>query len=84
MDKTVPPLEMVADFLTVQEAADLVGMHPITVRRAIRKGELDAHTPRNRNPRQLGGGGYRIARVELVRWYQGKPKETPVGDSKPG
>lgn len=65
--------DAVSSVLTVAEAAELVGVHHNTIRRAIKNGELAAHMPLGRDPRRAGNFGYRIARAELLRWYAGQP-----------
>lgn len=84
MDDAAPPFDP-AQYVGITEGAELVGMSPTTVRRAVRSGELEAHRPLGRAPRSLGGLGYRIALTELWRWYRGqpKPKEAPDAGPKP-
>jgi excisionase family DNA binding protein len=58
------------DFLTVAEAADLLGVKHQTIRRKIRAGELPAV--------QLGGRGshIRVPRAALERWLWSGGTET--------
>lgn len=49
--------------LTTGEAADICGVHAETIRRAIRKGDLQAAKL---------GGEWRISRADLEEWYQSK------------
>lgn len=53
------PTRPAPDMLSPQEAADLLGLHPRTVLRAIAAGELQATKVRNR---------WRITRAELEQW----------------
>lgn len=65
-------LELVADLLSVSEAAEVVLVSTQTIRAAIRKGELEAFIPRGRQPKKAGPGmGYRIAKSDLQAWYFG-------------
>jgi excisionase family DNA binding protein len=56
--------------LSVAEAAKLLGLHPMTVRRKIRAGQLPAV--------QLGGSGtaIRIPAGELDAWLESEPERT--------
>ena len=55
---------MNSEWLTVAEVAALLRLHPETIRRFLRRGELVGH--------DFGGrGGYRIRRVDLDRFIEG-------------
>lgn len=59
--------------MDLRAAANAVEMHPMTLRQAIRKGELEAFIPRGRVPLRAGPGqGYRITRESLTKWYFGQ------------
>jgi excisionase family DNA binding protein len=61
--------------LTIQEAADLLGLHRETVRRAIRTGELKAT--------RLGYRTVRITKADLQAWFMskgGRPLFTGTGE----
>ena len=56
--------------MTLAEAAKAVEMSVPVVRKAIRRGELEAFIPRGREPLRAGRGqGYRITRDALTRYY---------------
>ena len=57
------------ELLTVKEVATRLGLHPMTVRRKIREGELRAV--------RLGGKGssVRVDAAELERWVYHDPTE---------
>jgi excisionase family DNA binding protein len=57
--------------LTVQEVADLLGVHPMTVRKRIRRGEIPGAV-------QLGSKGtaVRVIAAELHAWLEA-PLEAP-------
>lgn len=60
---------------SITEAARLLGLTPQTIRKAIRKGEIEAFIIGNREPLKSGRGmGYRITRAALQSWYFGKTK----------
>lgn len=67
MVRPVPIDEIVAggNIFTVEELSALVRLAPITIRRAIRAGELRAAN---------GGGksGYRITRADISSWWRGR------------
>lgn len=68
-------LDDIPDLMDIIEAADIVGMHPLTIRRAIYSGELEATIPRGRAPLRAGRSqGYRITRAALQRWYFNEPE----------
>lgn len=68
---------MSSDWLTVAEVAAHLRLHPETVRRLLRRGELVGHN--------FGGrGGYRISRVELDRYIQSLGKQPPPRGRKRG
>jgi excisionase family DNA binding protein len=71
-------LDVMVEALTVQQAADAVRVHPKTIYRAIRLGELQAQTVRGRDPRRSGRGlGYRILRSDLKAWFMGEAAVAP-------
>lgn len=55
--------------LTVTEVADRLGLHPMTVHRKIKRGEIPAV--------QLGGPGtsIRVSLYELEAWLESRPRE---------
>lgn len=57
------PGEASREALTTGEAAGICGVHAETIRRAIRKGDLQAAKL---------GGEWRISRADLEEWYQSK------------
>lgn len=59
--------------LSLREAALAVKMTVPTLRKAIKRGELDAFIPRGRDPLRAGPRlGYRIKREKLAEWYFGQ------------
>jgi excisionase family DNA binding protein len=58
------PAEPAPDMLSPQEAADVLGLHPRTVLRAIAAGELQGTKVRNR---------WRITRAALEQWLSRDP-----------
>jgi hypothetical protein len=73
-----PPIDLddIPELMDLEEAATAVLMHPMTLRKAIRLGELEASIPRGREPLKAGRGqGYRITRAALSSWYFNTPKE---------
>ena len=60
--------EISHSWVTIVEAAQLVGMHPESIRRAIRTGELEAA--------RLGHRTYRIEKTALDAWWQSKGGRT--------
>jgi len=50
------------DIYTISEAAEFFGVHPETIRRAIRKKLLNAA--------KLGGKDYRISKHDLIEYYE--------------
>jgi len=68
-----PPIED-GEYLSLKEAAKLIGVHQATIREAVKSGELPSFIPRGRAPLRAGPGhGYRIKRQDLQEWYFGKP-----------
>lgn len=62
------------DFMTLQEAADLVRVHHTTLRKAIHAGLLPASMPNGRS--------YRITREGIQQWLENtstKPKSKKKG-----
>lgn len=60
---------------TVDELAEVTGLHPDSIRRLIREGTLRAVKP-------LGLRGYRVRGEDAARYLQGLPPVAPV-ESKP-
>jgi hypothetical protein len=59
-------------YVTLVEAAGLVGYTPDAIREAIRSGRLVAFIPGGRTPLNTGRGkGYRITRANLEAFYFG-------------
>jgi len=56
----------------VTEAAAKLSMDHRVIRNAIKRGELEALIPTDRDPRRTGRLGYRIPIPALRRWYFGK------------
>jgi len=73
--RPVPVAELIAGgrvTLTVPELATLTGLHQLTIRRAIARGELKA----------ANGGGrsqYRISRADAESWWRGRGGGTLLG-----
>jgi len=66
-------LEDLPEIMTLVEAAARVEMQPLTLRKEIKVGSLEAFIPRGREPLRAGRGqGYRITREALQRWYFGQ------------
>lgn len=69
-------LEDLPEIMTLVEAAAAVEMTSVTLRKAIKTGELEAFIPRDRPPLRAGRGqGYRITRESLQRYYFGSANE---------
>ena len=47
---------------SINEAAEVAGCHPNTLRRAIKRGDLKAA--------KVGGRAFKISKADLVRWYK--------------
>jgi excisionase family DNA binding protein len=62
------------ELLTVEEAADRLKMHPDTIRRKLREGQLPG--------RKLGPRQWRISAAALQRFIDGEPAPTPAGKDK--
>jgi excisionase family DNA binding protein len=64
-------------FLTVEQAADEIQVHPETVRRLLRTGKLRGH--------RLGGrkAGWRIAMSDVVAYLSGGQALPPVQTASP-
>lgn len=76
-----PSLEGLADVMTVDQAALGAGVSSFVIRQAIKRGELRWFTPGGGDPTKNGrGGGYRIRKAELQRWFLGEPIEE-AGDA---
>lgn len=71
------------DELSTTEAAQLLGVHVNTIRRAINAGTLEARVPMGRDPRRAGRLGYRISRPVLLRWYAGATEVPDAGQQPP-
>lgn len=74
--RPVPVERIATGAFTVPELAQLAGVHPQTIRRAIQAGELRAAT-----------GGFkahaRISRTDAEVWWRGRGGGTLVGDLTP-
>jgi hypothetical protein len=65
-------LEDIPELMTLKEAAAAVEMTELTLRTAIKRGELEAFIPRGRDASRAGRGqGYRITREALRAYYFG-------------
>jgi len=76
--KARQPLDLadLPDLLTLRDAAEAVRMTVLTMRRAVKSGDLPAFIPRGRDPIRAGRGqGYRIRREDLQAWYFRTPPE---------
>lgn len=64
------------EFVTVREAATLLGVSDRTVRAAIKRGELRAYVPSGR--RAPGRLGYRLRRADVLSWLavRGNPPDS--------
>jgi excisionase family DNA binding protein len=70
---TPPLLDGLAEVLTIREAADALRVSPLTIRRAIKRGEIPATIVGGRDPIKAGRGlGYRVKRDDLQRWFFGE------------
>lgn len=62
---------------TVKAAAEVKGVHPDTIRRAIRSTHPDFHLPAKQPSRpgskSAGRGGYRILASDLDDWFRRLP-----------
>lgn len=76
--------EDIADTVSIAEAAELVKLHPNTVRRAVTSGALPATLPGGADPKRTGRSAYRIKRADLLAWYSGQPVPSPARTTKPG
>lgn len=66
-------LSLIPDLVSIKEAAEATRLSELTIRNAIRSGELEAHVIAGRDPRKAGRGlGYRIRRDHLQAWYFGQ------------
>lgn len=76
---TKPPerlsLEDLPDMLTVPEAAKATRLNAESIRRAIRRGELEAIGRAGKRGKNLGNYGYRIHKATLEAWYFNLAKE---------
>ena len=54
---------------TLQEVAEMLGVHVETIRRAVRAGTLRAASPGMGRGK---GSDLRVSRVELARWWRAK------------
>ena len=74
--RAVPVATIATGAFTVPELAQLAGVHPQTIRRAIQAGELKAAT---------GGfkGHARISRTDAEVWWRGRGGGTLLGDLTP-
>jgi excisionase family DNA binding protein len=61
------------DYVTVSELAELANLTPMTIRRAIASGRLDAY--------RVGAHRIRIKKVDAQRFIEGEP--VPVVPPKP-
>lgn len=69
-------LEDLPAIMDTAQAAEATQTHPETIRRAIRRNELEAFIPRDRDPLRAGRGqGYRITKESLTSWFFHTPKE---------
>jgi excisionase family DNA binding protein len=75
--RAVPVATITTGALTVPELAQLAGVHPQTIRRAIHAGELRAATGFQ------GKGHARISRTDAEVWWRGRGGGTLLGDLTP-
>lgn len=75
--RTVPVGSIASRAFTVPELAQLAGVHPQTIRRAIHAGELRAATGFQ------GKGHARISRTDAEVWWRGRGGGTLLGDLTP-
>ncbi len=75
--RPVPVATIATRAFTVPELAQLAGVHPQTIRRAIQAGELKAATGFH------GRGHARISRTDAEVWWRGRGGGTLLGDLTP-
>jgi excisionase family DNA binding protein len=75
--RAVPVGSIASRAFTVPELAQLAGVHPQTIRRAIQAGELKAATGFQ------GKGHARISRTDAEVWWRGRGGGTLLGDLTP-
>lgn len=75
--RAVPVASITTGALTVPELAQIAGVHPQTIRRAIHAGELRAATGFQ------GKGHARISRTDAEVWWRGRGGGTLLGDLTP-
>ncbi len=75
--RLVPVERIATGAFTVPELAQLAGVHPQTIRRAIQAGELRAATGFQ------GRGHARISRTDAEVWWRGRGGGTLLGDLAP-
>lgn len=68
-----PIAQQLAEEITLAEAVTISGLHPNTLRMAIREGRLPARLPMGRDARHTGAVGYRIKRTDLATFLFGAP-----------
>lgn len=66
--------EQTPTIMTIKEASELLRVHPETLRRAIRAGELKAA--------RLGHRTVRIAKDDLIAWFREKGGDQLYSDAK--
>ena len=67
MNKTKSePMQITGCFLTIGEAAEILRLHPRTVREYVRRGELQG---------RIIGGRWRFRREDLDAFYENAPSE---------
>lgn len=67
--RALDELEATRRMLTINEAADLLGINHRAIRSGIHRGTLRAHLPPGANPKHPGRFRYTIAPTDLRDWW---------------